>query len=43
MLDNQEIDRIAQDEITNRSQPMDGEEPPTEAEKEMIGMKSRFV
>jgi len=43
LLDTQEIERIVEDEVANRSQPIDGEEPPTEEEKHMIALKSRFV
>ena len=42
-LDTTEVERIAEDEVANRSQPIEGEEPPTEAEKHMIWLKSRFV
>lgn len=38
-----EVERIAEDEVANRTQVIEGEEPPTEAEKHMIGLKSRFV
>lgn len=42
-LDTTEVERIAEDEVANRSQPIEGEEPPTDAEKHMIWLKSRFV
>ena len=41
--DNNEINRIAEDEIANRAVPLEGEEPITEEEKHLIGLKSKFV
>ena len=38
-----EVNRIAEGEIANRAQPLEDEEPPTEEEKQLIGLKSRFV
>lgn len=43
LLDTTEVERIAEDEVANRSQPIEGEDPPTDAEKHMIWLKSRFV
>jgi len=37
------MDRIAEDEIANRAVPLEGEEPVSEEEKHLIGLKSRFV
>jgi len=42
-LDVAEVERIAEDEVANRAQVIEGEDPPTDAEKHMIGLKSRFV
>lgn len=41
-LDQTELDRIVEDAIAN-AQPVEGEESISEAEKAMIGHKSRFL